>query len=778
MKTFDKYTSNLEKLVNSHPKNLPRNILAANSFAKWTDSIWYYKDEETGIKHRYLFSKAVKGNRRSSFDVSDSPNLPEPYSSLLKIYMLEVQHSNIVNNSKQYRVVVGSQILTEAEKLGGLNFIPMDFWNKTPASNLFWDFCKKHHLIMGRKRPTHTDRERSADISYLRSEDQLKVTPTSLIYALGDIFTKVFKDIDENGKVCKDGIVNLDEAIAITTVLLGLASPNRSLSEVPLLQNQLLKVLKPENGEVVYYLDWPGSKGYLDNQNHILRALSPQVKKAINFFSSYLAPERHFVRYLKNTNQTWNEILRGFEVEKERLENINFDIPPNIFSVSYALGFYPIEYEVETLISSDVVVLNNGHSKWRFKKNSWCKEKKRTLTKKDFLNRKKLAQVHSNDLILNMVGSSKALYSIRAFLNCRAITKESRERLNLPILVTVAELEKAITRLLIEHIPKFPVSYTDSEKGLDLESALFCFSPAKHSVNLIQGLSGSPLYIMPLNKIRHLITHRLNITKKPSKNLFYIYGYGRQHLKLHSLRHFANTQAEKGGIPLSIISAWSGRKSINQTIDYIHTSEDEKADRLINVLDYNDLKNDIKVITKDEISKNHGLPASVTETGICTQELTVTPCNYINSFLSGCLLCENSCYVCGDSSSINILEQDLKFQKYRLLKIRKIKSKFLSDANKDWWVQHSQSVRILEELIKILKEHETGLLVRFASHKACFFITDLNEKRTDEILLSLPTESELLKALEVELDNENTIPDDMESIIASFGLKSIDKSDS
>ncbi|MDK1313646.1 hypothetical protein [Pseudoalteromonas ardens] len=744
----------------------------------WTDPVWYILDHNTGVRHRYLFTKSVKGERRESKDILllnnknyDSIIHSEPYLELLKIYTLEVQSASIVNNSKQYRVVVASHILTEAEKLGGLNNVPLNFWNSIPMSNIFWDFCTKNKLIVRKNRPSHTDRERGADIYRQRSEKQLKMTPDSMIYALGDIFTQVFCDIDEDGNLLKGGHIKLDEAVSMTTVLLGLAAPNRLNSEIPLLQNQRLKVLHPKTGNEVYYLDWPGSKGYLDNQNHILKVLAPQVKRAIGFFNLYLKPERHFIRYLKNPNQTWEAILKGFNVEKERANNIDFSTDPNIFTVAYSLGFYPVNYEVDTLSTPDAISITENSKKWRFNSFKWCKSRKRRLSKKDFLIRKSIGRICPSDLILNLTGSNNALYSVQRVLYCSCISKKFKESLDLPFLITAYELENSVIRMIYRDIPKFPLCYTKLDKGIDLESALFCLSPGKHSITSTKGMAGSPLYILPIKRITHLFTQRVCDKNKTSSNLFNKYGFGAQYLKLHSLRHFSNTQAEKGGIPLSVIAAWSGRKSVNQTLEYIHTSEEEKADRLVSTLDYSETKKEIRLISKDELHENHGLPASQTETGICIQELTVTPCSYVNDFLSGCFGCESACYICGDHAAINVLEQDLKFQKIRLQKIQRALESFISQATKDWWVKHSQGTSLLEQLIAVLKDYERGQLVRIAPDRSCFFITNLNTKHVEKKTLLLTSESELLAALEVESKTEESVPESMRSLIASFGLK-------
>ena len=192
---------------------------------------------------------------------------------------------------------------------------------------------------------------------------------------------------------------------------------------------------------------------------------------------------------------------------------------------------------------------------------------------------------------------------------------------------------------------------------------------------------------------------------------------------------------------------------------------------MVATLDLNDAKKDIRVITTEELRTKHFLPASLTETGVCAQELAVTPCNYINDFLSGCLGCESACYVSGDESAINVLEHDLRFQVVRLNRLRQSKESFFSQANKNWWVKHSQGVSLLEQLIVILKGHRRGQLVSISSDRRYFFITDLDTKHVEEKRLALPAEKELLKGLEVYSEDGKVIPESMKSLITKFGLE-------
>jgi hypothetical protein len=785
MKGFNRYLKNLKEMINVYPKELPENIYSIDkkSKGKWSDAIWYIQDPDSREKHRYIFTKSRKGIKRHSKDASfKKPNnfksqlLSELYDQLLKIYTINIQHLSISSNGKQYRTVIAAQILTEAEKHKSINDIPLIFWNSHGISNIFWDYCKEHRLLSSsQRRPIHEDRLRGADDTIERSNRQLKMTKISTIYAVGDIFNRVFKDVDENGKLHNTGLINVMDAIPVTVVLLGLASPSRLNCEVPLLKNQKLKTIQPKNGEAIHYFDWPGSKGFQDNQNHILSVLAPQVKKAINFFHYHFQPERHYVRYLKNPNLSWEELLAGYKINQNRIKLLNFHQKPNLFTVAYALGFFPIEHKVQVLKNRNAIVNTSSQRGWKWNL-GWCTKLKRRIKKLDLLIEKNISQVSDDDLILNLKGGSnfsdgKFYYCIQRLVNSPQISESFRGKLKLSLVVDIKTIEQAIIRIQKESIPTFPVSYVDTDKGIDLEDALFCVSLNKHGYISTKGMSGSPLCISSTSKIKSLFTSSFSISKTPNTNLFFRYGFGEQKLRLHSLRHFANTQADKGGIPLTIIAVWSGRSSVNQTLEYVHTSEEEKSERLISTLDLDDNQHEIRIVTNEELKNHGGLPASTTDTGICVQELSVIPCDYINDFLSGCFGCDEACYVCGDTKAIKIFEYDLKFQIKRLDRMKSTQNSFISKAKRDWWIKHSQGVILLEQLIKILKEQKIGELVRISSDKNKFYITDTKTKTIQEKNIALPSTKEILKKIKSGGASSSRIPINMQSLVSSFNLK-------
>jgi hypothetical protein len=781
MKEPNIYLRNFENLFRKYGNKLPDNIYCSDKKTKgsWSDLVWYIKDLSNGRYIRYLFIKNdLTSNKRHLSDKNamvpkDYTSLcfSDNYAKLLKLYAIYIDNQSLASKSKGPRISVAVKIFMEAEKYRTLNDIPIKFWNNTYLSNIFWDYCKKNKLISGNNRPIHTDRSRSAEESIQRDKILHSLLPDSKIYALGYIFNQVFINVDDNGKLQEDKDIDVSDAIAITSALLGLAAPDRIGAELPLLPNQKLKTIKLKNGDNLHYLDWSGSKGFQDNQKHILISLAPQVEKALNFFHYHFKPERLYVRYLKNPNQSWERLLAGFIVNPLRKKYLDFSQKPNLFSLAYALGFYPIDYEIQVLKDLNVIQKSSTTDRWQFKR-SWSRKLRRYTQSKDYLTEKPICQVSMEDLIICIRGTSqKKKFYCHQLLNTNNISEVFFKRLNLPLVASIRKAEEAIMRIQKELIPSFPMSFGKTDKGIDLEDALFCFSKNKHMIKSARGTAGSPLFISPVSQVNAILKNAYQPNRAHGNNIFEKYKFGEQTLQINSLRHFANTEAEKGGIPLAVIAAWSGRTSINQTLEYVRTSEEEKSERLISTLDFNEHEHEIRVITNDELKNIGGLPASTTSTGICVQELSVTPCDYINDFLTPCFGCDESGYVCGDTKAIEILEYDLKFQKIRLDNIQTSKKSFLSKAKKNWWIKHSQGVILLEQLISIMREQKNGDLIRMSSNKSEIFITDIKTKAIKQINIALPRPEELLKKIKSEETHTSKIPESMKSLIALFNLK-------
>jgi hypothetical protein len=751
---LNRFENNLKELIKSYSDVGLDNFQGPNGRAATLDDlVWYFVEPGTNRKIRFLCTKhyGVDRSRRLRKDsISDDHKINAPYDKLLKIFIINLVCAKSSALQKQAVVISARTILSNIT--GHLSEVSESGWAEARISGLF-QFCKEKHLIPGNLNITQNHekgRDRTGEeIAKRRSE---LVPSASLIVALGVIFVEVFKDVGDDGKLAPGATIDIREALTCTYALLCLASPNRAAAEVPLLSKQQLKTFSESEGEPVHYLDWFGSKGFKNNKNHILKCLSEPLSRAINFFYHYCEPNRILANYYINQNCTWEEILGLFVVPKERSERLDFNRRPNLFTLAYALGFYDVYQAVKT------------------KPRGEC-------------------QISSllDDTLLNIrYGKLGAFYSLfEVTINNLNINKDydemsqaQRATSKLLSCKTVKELEQWwIAYFKDELYTTFPLGFTAS-KSNNAQDMLFCFS-GKDVYDQEKYLRGggkpydsSLLNIMLPNNISGFVGRQLN-SEETSISIFSKHGFGDElFITPHKFRHFANTVAFNSDIPVEIITAWSGRKSVNQTRDYIHTTEADKSERIRMVLNISsDVAPDIRVITMNELSKIGNLPASVTSTGVCTQELNLSPCEYLNDFVSQCFMCPAACHAAQDDSAIAFLEKDYRVQVARLERVRSDPKINSSKAMSDWYFIHYRNTSILSALIELMKKYESGTIIRYSNRTNEFKAIDLNLKCIETVRLHLPDSDEALKIQLITSIIPDSQNDGLTNLLAKFGLE-------
>ena len=160
----------------------------------------------------------------------------------------------------------------------------------------------------------------------------------------------------------------------------------------------------------------------------------------------------------------------------------------------------------------------------------------------------------------------------------------------------------------------------------------------------------------------------------------------------------------------------------------------------------------------------------MTDFGVCLQDLSVSPCNYLSDFLSGCFECENAAYVCGDIKAIDILELDFQFQCKRLSEMREKGRCYTSQASKSWIHKHTKSLQILRELINLMKTEKVGNLVRFSSNDSNFYVSDIIERNITTIPLSLQSPEDTIDFLTSKEVSNGNIPEEMFPLLEVYGI--------
>ncbi|MDN7631398.1 hypothetical protein [Burkholderia cenocepacia] len=738
--------------------------------ARWDDYLWHHICPTTGFKTRFL---AGKHNVRGCGCAGEGEHLKlrPPYDGLVKVWIVQASNAPISPDERQARVSTARKLLTHmagdlyvqtAETVTAL----VDGVRSVDRIKPFLDFCANNGLMPTIHVRSTDVRDRTGHGTFDRRKEKLPDLDNVLL--LGALHREIFQSVNQSGMVASGATISMMEAIATTFGLLGLASPNRLAAEVPVLAKQRLKKYSEGGREPVHYLDWPGSKGYSDNRNHILAVVADEVERAVNFFFNECEPARALCRFYEDPRLNLGELLEGSVEWKNRVQHLRLDKPPpNLFVLGYALGFYPENACVPVFqrgieVSNDVA--HNG-PKYR-----------------GYFAEKPVHALENDDLLSCSTSDRVKISSIPYLFGYAALVGESITALGLDEkdLITVSELqERWINYFKKELIPTFPISFSTGEGNIRLADALFCIhGPLMYRSRNERGSGGKALAkafysVSPLHTIGLKATYLLSSNSKKTKSLFEIHGHAGVRLLPHSLRHLGNTLAELSEIPREVITAWSGRTDPEQTETYLHNKHDEQSRRIRAVMNPTEHdKRAIRVVAQESIAKATNLPASITSAGICTQELHLDPCDYLNDFVSQCFMCSAACHIAGDTSAIELFEKDKRVQLARLTQVRLDQRLSNSLAMQKWFVIHSRNTHVLACLIDLMKTLLPGSVIRYSPKSSEFHITDAGAKATRIATCLIPNfDVELRELLEQHSVGErpNTNPA-LHSLLSSFDL--------
>lgn len=769
---LNKYLDRLEHLLDQYrSKELSQFLGPTNEPAQWDDLIWFHIDPNTDRKTRFLCGKhGIKGK-------GSSGNTPEfalryPYSHLVKVWIIETCNAPVSAAERQSRVGAARKLISamtgDLYEQTSESITPIIKGRVRALINKFFAFCTEQGLMRPIQLSTLDNRDRTGHGQFDTAIEKLPNIES--ILALGSIHTTIFGPVHQNSSVKGKDNVKFKDAFVTTYGLLGLASPNRLSAEVPVLPKQRLKTYSERGGEPVHYLDWFGSKGFKNNRNHVLAALADKVDQAINFFFEACEPARILCRFFENPQQTLRVLLADFKVTEKLNENLRFDEVPNLFVLGYALGFYGEEDRVSVL-PYGVKPPALKHNSPRYRE---CFQTRHiySLKNEDRLSTSALQKTVT-------ISALPVLFGIDNL--SRSFVRDVLNPYGCDDYISVSELQDNwIKYFKTTLLPEFPYSYSTGESKIKLADALFCFlgnwlysrDGAGASTKTLQG---SHYAIAPLSSLGNYAARRLTgqQTSSDYPTIFREYGFPTLKAKPHSLRHFGNTLADLSEIPKEIITAWSGRVDREQTNTYLHASHDEKADRVRAVMSKPEHdKRDVRVVTQEVLIQDINLPATITSTGICTQELNVTPCNYLNDFVSQCFMCPATCHVAGDTKAIQFFEKDHDVQIARLGLVSKDQRLPSSTAMQNWFVIHSRNTHILANLIDLLKKLKTGSIIQFSSPTGGFHITDPITKEIKKVQCAVPDFESKMRSLISEKIPETTSSDNpqLQSLLLSFGL--------
>lgn len=763
---LNKYIVRLDSLISDYRQlSLSQFEGSDRSEVNFDDLIWFHIDPRSGRKTRYYCGRHGVMGRGSSGNSLEYA-LTYPYSHLVKVWVLEVVNMPISAREKKARVSVVRKFLSFMDgELYNQNelTISKELMSSHFSDRIrpFFEFCFNKGLMRRIELKVTENRDRTGNAVFEKYTN--KIPQVESLLALGQMFSTIFQYVNDDGSVCEGETVNIVDAWVVTFALAGLASPSRLSAEVSVLPKQRLKTYAEGNGNPVHYLDWKGSKGFQDNKTHVLGALAEPYNKAINYFFLKCEPARILCRFYENPDLSLSKLLGDFKISADRkIDHLIFSKPTNLFTLGYLLGFYGPEDSVPTL-KSGADVSGVYHTQ-----------------RDQFFDKRPIYALTSSDS-LSMSLTRKTSFSSLPFLfGYEHLPKQIADDFSSVLTATIGEIQDWWIALVKKTLlPAFPRDYSTSESSVRLADALFCIRGdwvfARHDGTGSGGgaFQASPFAIVPLSTLSRLASAKL-IGTKFAQTIFEDYGFSKELLiRPHTLRHFGNTLADQSNIPHEIITAWSGRRNPEQTTTYIHTSHEERADRVSAIfnLPENDSR-EIRVIAQEDLIKLANLPATITSTGVCTQDLNSTPCDYLNDFVSQCFLCSEACHIAGDDKAIAFLEKDYLYQNSRLDTVSADHRLPVSQAMQRWYIIHSRNTYILSQLLHLMKTSPKGSVIRFSKKKSEFYLSDLQTKSITNQPCALPDFDGTLKSL-IESRAKDEAPSSnpkLQSLLSCFGL--------
>jgi len=740
LKKIEQFIDTMKQNTSIDHINGPYNPDEEPPKATWEDKAWQWVDS-TGEKNNFYFIES-NGKRIALSKVDEYSLLPSPKHEVLKAYTLHLVGRHISAQTRRVRQISARLFLSSNVNLTGdrdafITFIETHNLSESKMQPLmvFCRWLKLHQLIPPNVKEVKLKRQRMSGDEVVVNREQ-KLPDEKAIMALGAIQHSVIPQ--EKSKWNVHPLAPQRGAFVCAMSTLALSSPNRVVAEQTVLINQNLKSkTQTVNGikRTVHYMYWSGSKGYDDNKCHILSSMAPTVEHVLDYLNSVTECNRIITRFYKNSGASLKKLLGGYQVSEEKWKADQSDVnqPTNLFKLGYLLGFYDdlpeqdIHIRVEPGTPDSIEVKKNNRKTYYYKA---------------------IYALELNDAII-IIGKN-----IKRLLRIRPSWGPLYDRLSVSAISTLRDFQAYWVAHIKKQFPLFPELRNGSKSGkCDAEHMLFALNGYQLNNVISYHGSGSPYAIISPKSMGSLYSNEIS---NPKQSIFTRYGFAKEfRIAPHQFRHYLTDTADRNGLPRSVINMWSGRKDPNQIIHYVHSTNDERADVIADIL-YNEdglteekAKQSIRLVSRDKYTDMTGEVASVTSSGICTQNLIVTPCQYLNDFNVQCLFCAKSCHVAHDEKTVALLREDLSAQKARLNRVSEHPRFTNSEAIQSWFKLHLSNMEKLKQLIELMTspEIEEGALIRILVDENEFRISNLKTKQLEIRKLALPNSQAALNLM-------------------------------
>ncbi|MEZ9601814.1 hypothetical protein AB4274_01105 [Vibrio sp. 10N.261.55.A10] len=714
--------------------------------ASWDDIAIKFTNTE-GVTQNFLFHNAKQRYAKFTSTFINDDRLSQDSHHLLFAYLLDVLKEDITITAKHGKQSVARQFLGNINQNIALTSEKqmqhvIDKMKHPLYLTQFFEWLYKHKLISTMIKPnirlTNASlRAKSGDDALLSENSKLPSEKNLL--AIGAIFHDVIPPYKEgNCNNISDWYElthsTLEQRDAFTCVMAALAmsSPNRVAAEQPLLSKQRIQTRSEiiEGKEsVVHFLNYRGSKGFADNQKHINKEMAESVDRALHFIGIVTEPARVLARFYQDPKRPLNDVLGDFSPNKDNFDALKPSMtkPTSLIHLGLLLGFYD---------GTDKTVRVTPESKGAIALPASRGNNSKYI--------KPIADLSLFDSLVLVQGCPMAAQLLGTYF-----------RKSNPIYeyiingtCTVAEFQNHHVLFNQKRITGFNRKQT---KRVNYDNALFAFTERQ-----ITSKKGGAYF--SLTPIASLETTFSNDLRKHQQilTIFERHGFSSTFsIRPHQFRHWQNDYLDKKGLPHLLITMLSGRKSPEQTLRYIHTTNAQNASVIADIMIDTEIEEDIEGNIQRRIQSQEQYqdavenltPTFISDVGFCSQNLTLFPCTYMNDFDSQCALCSSSCHVAHDKEAIYLLRSDLKVQTNRLKMVQNSLNFEISEGMQKWYLTHYRNTCMLKELISVIsdKNLKEGSIVRLLSRSNVMRITDLETKTIVQRSFVLPNAYEALK---------------------------------
>jgi hypothetical protein len=734
--------------------------------ATWNDRGWQSKcSDATPLNLVFHIPHNGRGIHFSTVHKRDEADfLPAPWRQLIMSYALHCESQKIIDHHKRQSLLAAKILIVQfMDNFTGLTNMQLKQYFEQNEKQIalrkvgkFIKWCQDIGILRKTLRVPKISYQRVSTLEYQAAQNQAKMPSEQPLLALAAIFNDLIPKVGKTLPKLYQSSCRSQAVVCMTT--LAMASPNRVAAEQQTLGKQRLKSqeirVKGEGkfeNKTIHYLDWTGSKGYSDNRNHILASMAEPVTRAIDWLNIVCEPARVLCRFYESPTRPLKELLGDFNSDK--LEGIDLELPVNMFRLGWILGFYDLREQQVRLRKS-----RNCNDEYR-KKNYKNKTYKHVsaLQENDFLffNKKTI------QLLIGVTASDPKFYSVM----------DRRP--------TVAEFQKLWIDYMKEKLPTYPYRKVGSNR-VKLSDALLVFTGEQYSQKKMKSgyLMGGSFFAIESLHLDRLLASELKPTKANQVSIFERFNFSKDiAITPHQFRHWINTKAQESGLSDSLIAMFSGRRDIGQNAVYDHTSDSDKVARIASLIKAEPIKRDIRVIAQEEYETATGKATTVTPVGLCTQDLSSTPCKFLSDFNAQCVLCSASCHVNRDLKAIDILEKDLSAQKARLEAVNSNPRLTLNTALQRWFIVHHNNTSMLEQLIILMKREDIkeGSPIRYVPNQAVFRIADMKTRRIEQVKALLPnSKSELEKRIADLSKSTPSKNQSLENLLTRYNIQEID----